>query len=131
MATSTKKILVVDDRSEIRDVLKAQLEDVCGYEVFTCTDGRSARELLEKEEHDFDAMILDIMMRTHGGTVGDYVKKHPKYKDALLIFYTGLEESHIDKKILAGAYYIKKTSGSLEQLTMLLNKELGPTGAEA
>ncbi|PEW97857.1 DNA-binding response regulator [Bacillus cereus] len=52
------KILVVDDESSIRNLIRMQLE-MEGYEVFTAADGREA---LEKWNEQPDVLILDVML---------------------------------------------------------------------
>jgi signal transduction histidine kinase len=57
--TATKRILVVDDDADIRDLLRDRLTSD-GYLVDTGVDGRAALELLRKTP--FDGLILDINM---------------------------------------------------------------------
>ncbi|MGO5009483.1 response regulator transcription factor [Bacillus wiedmannii] len=52
------KILVVDDESSIRNLIRMQLE-MEGYEVLTAADGREA---LEKWNEVPDVLILDVML---------------------------------------------------------------------
>ena len=52
------KILVVDDESSIRNLIRMQLE-MEGYEVLTAADGREA---LEKWNEEPDVLILDVML---------------------------------------------------------------------
>ncbi len=56
----TQKILVVDDDTDIAQLVADALEDE-GYAVKTLNDGESAYDLLMKE-NDFSLIILDIMM---------------------------------------------------------------------
>lgn len=53
------KVLVVDDESLIRDVIREYLE-IEGYQVVEAENGKEALECVRKE--DFDIMIMDIMM---------------------------------------------------------------------
>ncbi len=57
MLEMTKKILVVDDETQIVKVLKAYLEQV-GYQVAIALDGKSALAVFQREKPDF--MILDL-----------------------------------------------------------------------
>jgi DNA-binding response OmpR family regulator len=57
MLEMTKKILVVDDETQIVKVLKAYLEQV-GYQVVTAVDGKSALAVFQREKPDF--MVLDL-----------------------------------------------------------------------
>ncbi|PGW34026.1 DNA-binding response regulator [Bacillus cereus] len=52
------KILVVDDESSIRNLIRMQLE-MEGYEVLTAADGREA---LERWNEQPDVLILDVML---------------------------------------------------------------------
>ena len=58
------KILVVDDDSNIRDLLKQSLENE-GYEVRTAADGYEAIDTFKKYEPDI--MLLDIMLPGKSG----------------------------------------------------------------
>lgn len=53
------KVLVVDDESLIRDVIREYLE-IEGYQVVEAANGKEALECVRKE--DFDIMVMDIMM---------------------------------------------------------------------
>ena len=53
------RILVADDETEIRDVLRLYLEKE-GYEVVEAADGMEAAKLIKQEK--IDLAILDIMM---------------------------------------------------------------------
>ena len=117
-----KKVLLVEDNSDLRDVIKTFLETAMGYEVITAKDGVEALNILKNKKPDIKVAILDIMMRSHGGTVGDYLKKHPDYKGVPIIYHTGLTEDQIDRKILEGAYYVHKEGNSLFALKELLNR---------
>ncbi|KAA3612755.1 MAG: response regulator [Planctomycetota bacterium] len=56
---TASNILVVDDDSEIRDMLK-QLLDFAGYTITLAGNGKEALEKLE--EQDFQLMVTDIVM---------------------------------------------------------------------
>ncbi|WP_396136434.1 response regulator transcription factor [Clostridium sp. SHJSY1] len=55
-----KKILIVDDEKEIRDLVEIYLKSE-GYETIKCGDGEEALEII-KYEKDIDLIILDVMM---------------------------------------------------------------------
>ena len=56
---SAARILVVDDESEIRGLLKEILADE-GYDVDVAADAEEARE--SRAQHDPDLVLLDIWM---------------------------------------------------------------------
>ncbi|HHQ4940306.1 TPA: response regulator [Aeromonas veronii] len=64
MNQSNTHILVVDDHSEIRDLLKRFLEQH-GLRVSCVRDGKEMKRLLE--EREFDLLVLDLMMPGEDG----------------------------------------------------------------
>lgn len=54
-----KKILLVDDQADIRDIMKLYLKN-SGFEVLEASNGQEALDLLEEKQ--VDLMVLDIMM---------------------------------------------------------------------
>ena len=74
---SNKLILVVDDESDIRTILKAVLSQ-CGYSVTEACDGREALDILAEKK--FDLMILDLLMP---GLTGKEVLERLRFKRRL------------------------------------------------
>ncbi|HDZ8836738.1 response regulator [Aeromonas veronii] len=64
MNQANTHILVVDDHSEIRDLLKRFLEQH-GLRVSCARDGKEMKRLLE--EREFDLLVLDLMMPGEDG----------------------------------------------------------------
>jgi CheY-like chemotaxis protein len=60
-----RKILIVDDEPDIREILELLLKSN-GYKVFSAADGERALELAT-EKDDLDLIILDIMMPVEDG----------------------------------------------------------------
>lgn len=60
----TRKILVVDDKPELRTLLKSYLAQE-GFDVATAADGREALFVARQEKPDL--IILDLMMPEMGG----------------------------------------------------------------
>lgn len=61
----TRRVLVVDDDPLLREVAKASLEMVGGWEVLTASSGAEAVEVALREHPD--AMLLDVMMPGQDG----------------------------------------------------------------
>ena len=55
-----RRILVVDNEQYIREVAKICLETVAGWEVLTAGSGKEG--ILQAENHQPDAILLDVMM---------------------------------------------------------------------
>lgn len=55
-----KRILVIDDEDDIREVAQLSLEMVAGWEVLTACSGSEGIEVASKEQPN--AILLDVMM---------------------------------------------------------------------
>ena len=64
MADRDARVLVVDDNTEIREIVATMLQD-SGYRVDTASNGAEA--LRKATKHEPDAVILDIMMPVMDG----------------------------------------------------------------
>ena len=106
-----KKILVVDDEKEIRELLEIYLVND-GYQVLKAADGEEALSLLDNE--DIGLMVLDIMMP---GIDGLSVCRAAREKSNLPILMLSAKSENIDKVqgILTGADdYMTKPFDALE-----------------
>lgn len=56
----SKRILIVDDDDDIRDVVQISLEEFAGWSVVTAASGREGLQLAKTEK--LDAIVLDISM---------------------------------------------------------------------
>jgi DNA-binding response OmpR family regulator len=108
-----KKILVVDDKPEVVELVTATLEGE-GYQIISASDGREALEKIDKEEPGL--VLLDIIMpKMDGFEVLSEVKKHPKTKEIPIIMLTAKGQK-LDKdkgrRLGAEDYIIKPFSPS-------------------
>lgn len=55
-----RRILIVDDDADIRDVVQVSLEEFGGWETVTVASGQAGIELASREA--FDAILLDLSM---------------------------------------------------------------------
>lgn len=58
--SETRRILLIDDDDGIRDVARASLELVGGYDVTTASSGQEGLDV--SRENPPDAILLDVMM---------------------------------------------------------------------
>jgi CheY-like chemotaxis protein len=95
------RILVVDDDSDIRDLVRSSLEPT--YEVVEARDGLDALEKLERAEPDF--VVLDIMMPLMDGIQAcESIRRNPRYRDVTVLFLSALaSKEDIQKGYGAGA----------------------------
>jgi CheY-like chemotaxis protein len=109
-----KKILIIDDDADIRDVIQTVLENK--YEIKTASGKNEGYEIMEGFSPDL--ILLDVMMETttSGFEMARELKNSDKFKNIKIIMLTSVDsESKIDFKSEAGNsdwlpvdYYIEK-----------------------
>ena len=110
-----KKILVVDDEENIRELYREELEEM-GYEVTIAHDGAQALALLDKTK--FDLVTLDMRMPEMDGI--ETIRKM-KEKDSTLpvIISTAYEEyKHDFGSWCSDAYVVKSSDTTLLRETV-------------
>ncbi|MBR8830098.1 MAG: Regulatory protein AtoC [Chroococcopsis gigantea SAG 12.99] len=104
-----KKILVIDDEIDIREIARISMEMSKGWEVITATNGKEG--LLVASEQQPDAILLDLTMPEMDGlTTLRQLKKHHSTKYIPVILLTAQVQSTIDQDYLksgAKAIFIK------------------------
>src|SRR6187455_1226883 len=84
------RVLAVDDQRDALRLLQIRLQNA-GMECFTCSDGTSALQFLEKEL--VDIVILDVMMPNMDGyEVCRRIKGGERTKDIIVLFLTARYE---------------------------------------
>lgn len=72
----SRKILIIDDEDDIREVAALSLESVAGWEVVTANSG--AQGIARAAEQKPDAILLDVMMPgMDGPTTFRELRKNP------------------------------------------------------
>lgn len=61
----TKRILIVDDEEDIRDVVQVSLEEFGGWQTVTAASGAEGLQLAQTEQ--LDAILLDLSMPDMNG----------------------------------------------------------------
>lgn len=100
-----KKILIVDDEKDIREIIKIPLlED--GFQILEASNGKEAIELAQKEKPDL--ITLDIMMpNIDGFQAAKVIKENPATADIPIIILSVLSQDK--KNFMQGiADYISK-----------------------
>ncbi|HPO59927.1 MAG TPA: response regulator, partial [Exilispira sp.] len=89
---SQKKILLVEDEKNIRDILKDNLEYE-GYTILEAEDGLKGLEIAKNENPDL--IILDLMLpQMHGY---DFIKQLKKTNPTIPIIIVSAKSEEIDK----------------------------------
>ena len=105
-----KKILVVDDQAEVRELVKVTLE-VNDYQLLMAENGQQALDMVKAEQPDL--ILLDIMMP--GGPDGIEVCRQLKSEgvNSTIVMLTAKgEDADVDAGYAAGAddYFVKPFS---------------------
>lgn len=87
-----KRILIVDDDQDIRELLKYNLEKE-GYLCDTAEDGLEALESIKREKPSL--ILLDVMMpRMDGIQVCEVIREKKEYNDIIIAFLTARSEDY-------------------------------------
>jgi len=112
-----KKILVVDDKPDIRTMLKSYLSSE-GFEVLTAENGQKA--LFVAREGKPDCIILDMMMPEMGGS--DFIRIYTSESDIpILVLTAKVEETDKVLGLELGADDYMTKPFSLRELTARIN----------
>jgi CheY-like chemotaxis protein len=93
----TRRILIIDDEDDIREVAGLSLETVAGWEVVLADSG--AQGLARAAEHQPDAILLDVMMPgMDGPTTFRELRKNPITSHIPVILLTAKVQSSDQKR---------------------------------
>lgn len=113
-------ILVVDDESFMRDAIKEMLS-WSGYNVMTCSDGKSAVELFKSSHIGIDLVIIDMSMPEMNGRECYKLLKEIK-KDVRVLLSTGYriekEQQEMFNEGIAGIIHKPFVSEQLEKAVL-------------
>jgi two-component system, OmpR family, alkaline phosphatase synthesis response regulator PhoP len=122
----SKTILVVDDKKELRVMVKSYLEQE-GFRVATASDGQEALYAARHEKPDL--IILDLMMPQMGGY--DFLRAHRREADTPIIILTArLEEGDKVLGLELGADDFVTKPFSMRELTARVRAVLRRVGRE-
>ena len=83
----TKRILIVDDDQDIRDVVQVSLEDFAGWQTLTAASGSEGLQILETEF--LDAILADLSMPDmDGAQFFEQLQAKPSIAPVPVIFLT-------------------------------------------
>ncbi|MCB9420440.1 MAG: response regulator transcription factor [Ardenticatenaceae bacterium] len=121
-----KTILVVDDKEELRVLLKSYLEQE-GFHIVTAVNGRDALFIARQEKPDL--IILDLMMPEMGGY--DFMRAHSREANTPTIILTAkLEENDKILGLELGADDYVTKPFSMRELTARVRAVLRRVGKE-
>jgi two-component system, OmpR family, phosphate regulon response regulator PhoB len=123
----SKKILIVDDSIEIRELVMATLE-VEKYQVFEAPDGAKAVELATLEKPDVIIMDVSLPGRIDGIEATRIIKRNAETRSCKILILTGTDEKKLrEKGFRAGAtdFFLKPFSPLelLEKIESIFNEQ--------
>ena len=93
LATSLKRILIVEDDPDIQAIIRFSLESVGHFTVKVCSNGREALSLASSFAPDL--ILLDVMMPHWDGTILlKVLRKQPQTSHIPVIFLTDRVQPH-------------------------------------
>lgn len=102
---SANRILVVDDDSSLRRVMKLQLEEG-GYAVSLASDGAEAQQRLHAEEPHL--VITDLRMPTSGLQLLEFIQRENLTTTVIVVTAFGTVESAVEAMRLGAYDYVTK-----------------------
>ncbi|MHB0937463.1 MAG: response regulator [Armatimonadota bacterium] len=123
-----KRILVIDDEADIRDLI-AQVLKSAGYEVLHATNGQQGLEMMETAP--VDLVILDIIMQgMDGWDVCEHIKTDARFRHIpvlLVTVRTLITEQEERRNRIADAVLLKPFSlkDLQQQVSCLVSVEAG------
>ncbi len=117
-------ILIVEDYLSIQNVYKSVLEKA-RHKIATATTGQEALDQIKK--HDFDLILLDILLPTMDGISflrSFDITKHPTTK---ILVTTNMDDPDLRRQAteLGAADYLIKSSLTPDQLIITITNALG------
>jgi DNA-binding response OmpR family regulator len=107
-----KKILIVDDKPEIRSLIQVEMEEE-GYAVIIAEGGLDALDKLDKADYGVDLVLLDIKMPDMNGLdVLNHIKQRKKELPVFLL--SAYHTFKQDFSTWAAEEYIVKSSDLTE-----------------
>jgi len=89
---AAKRILLVDDEDDVREVARMSLEMMGGFEVLPASSGAEALERAERERPD--AIVMDVMMPgMDGPTTFRALRENPATRPIPVILLTAKVQS--------------------------------------
>jgi CheY-like chemotaxis protein len=94
----TRRILLVDDEDDIREVAQASLELIAGWDVRTAASGQEAISMAQSDPPD--AILLDVMMpEMDGPTTFMRLRELPETREIPIVFLTAKVQAADHRRI--------------------------------
>lgn len=99
------KILVIDDDSEILELVSQYLALAAHHEVQSALSARAALDLVNNADQPFDCFLVDIQMRgVDGISLVELLRETAQYRSTPILMLTAMQDKrYIDRAFAAGA----------------------------
>ncbi len=111
------RVLAVDDEPSILELLKTALNALGIYDVMVAASAEQAVQVMERQDHPFDCVLMDIQMpEVNGITLVREMRKMRDYARTPIIMLTAMSDrTYVDQAFAAGATdYVTKPFELLE-----------------
>ena len=117
VGSGKKKVLVVDDDSEIVELISDVLAKDGRFEIKTASSGYTAG--IATQQFRPDVILLDYMLPdVNGNIVCQTIRKNPDFEHIKIIIVSGvIKQDEIDQLLQAGAQGFVKKPFSISELT--------------
>ena len=120
-STKDKKVLVIDDDKDVRDLMSRLLNDIGVRPI----DARDGKEGLERTKDNPSLIVLDLEMPRMDGFefLENYIKTTPEEKRAPVLVYSGKDLSDVQSELLKDKVVglVKKDEASMENLSSTIS----------
>lgn len=120
-----KKVLIVDDEPEIREIERMVLEDMLGCEVTLASNGEEA--LAKAVQSSPDLVVLDLLLPgIDGFTVASLLRAEPKLSRTAILALSGLtRKEDKDRARAAGCNDVLDKPFDLDELMRRIEALVG------
>ena len=95
---ATRRVLLIDDEDDIREVASLSLESVAGWETMLAPSGREGIRIAREQQPD--AILLDVMMPDlDGPTTFRLLQEDPLTKSIPVVFLTAKAQA-VEQRVL-------------------------------
>ena len=119
--TKDKKVLVIDDDKDVRDLMTRLLDDIGVRPI----DARDGKEGLERTKDNPSLIVLDLEMPRMDGFefLDNYIKDTPEDNRAPVLVYSGKDLTDVQSELLKDKVVglVKKDESSMENLSKTIS----------
>ena len=123
-----RRVLVVDDEDDIRELARLSLEHVGQHSVLVAGSGREALEVAARERPD--AILLDVMMPDLDGLeVLERLHGDPRWQALPVVMLTAVSDTHTVRRCeqLGAKAFLVKAAFSVAEVLAQVHR-YAPTG---